>query len=122
MITEKLDKIIGKTFLYKGKKILIEKWRKVNSAYVIITSARVYNFYESEIENFINELTNPQNKMEANSQLAVESTTNLTKVLYDTILKVQNNKEYINQANAICNVVSQMINIKKLELQMSSKK
>jgi hypothetical protein len=40
-------------------------------------------------------------------------------ILLDTIQKVQKDKSYINQANAICNVVSQMINIKKLELQLS---
>ena len=48
-----------------------------------------------------------------------EKSTDLSEILLDTIQKVQKNKEYINQANAICNVVSQMINIKKLEIQIS---
>ena len=42
-----------------------------------------------------------------------------TRTSLDTIQKVQKDKSYINQANAICNVVSQMINIKKLELQLA---
>ena len=60
------------------------------------------------------------NKMEENEKNIVPIQENdLSVILLDTIQKVQKDKTYINQANAICNVVSQMINIKKLELQLA---
>ena len=60
------------------------------------------------------------NKMEENEKNIVAIQENdLSVILLDTIQKVQKDKSYINQANAICNVVSQMINIKKLELQLA---
>lgn len=63
------------------------------------------------------------NKMEENEKNIVPIQENdLSVILLDTIQKVQKDKTYINQANAICNVVSQMINIKKLELQIKNRK
>jgi hypothetical protein len=43
-------------------------------------------------------------------------------VLIETIEKVRKDKSYVQQANTICNVVTQMINIQKLELSIKSKK
>jgi hypothetical protein len=42
-------------------------------------------------------------------------------VLFDTLEKVKSDKAFIPQANAICNVVTQMINVQKLEMQLKNK-
>lgn len=146
---QKLNLLIDKKFNYKDKIITITKWKKVGVTYVVFSDKQTYNFFESEIDLFIEELLplrvklkegvlekrqlelknvsiqvkkdelNP-NKMEENEKNIVPIQENdLSVILLDTIQKVQKDKTYINQANAICNVVSQMINIKKLELQLA---
>lgn len=65
------------------------------------------------------------NKMEENELKIVpiqETNLNIKNVLFDTLERVRTDKSYIPQANAICNVVTQMINIQKLELSIKSKK
>ena len=146
---QKLNLLINQKFNYKNKIITIIKWKKVGITYVVFTDKQTYNFYESEIDLFIEqlqpvivklkegvlekrqlELKNVSiqvkkdelkpNKMEENEKNIVPIQENdLSVILLDTIQKVQKDKTYINQANAICNVVSQMINIKKLELQLN---
>ena len=136
---EKLDLLIDKKFNYKDKIITITKWKKVSGIYVIFTDKRTFNFLESEIEWFIQDLSEVRVKVKEGvlekRQLELkkmehtpntlntpntlsEKKNDLTDILYDTINKVKEDKNYIGQANAICNVVSQMINIKKLELQL----
>lgn len=51
-----------------------------------------------------------------------ETNLNVRNVLLETLEKVRSDKSYIPQANAICNVVAQMINIQKLELSIKNKK
>jgi len=146
---QKLNLLIDKKFNYKDKIITITKWKRVGTTYVVFSDKQTYNFFESEIDLFIEQLQpvrvklkegvlekrqlelknvsiqvkkdelNP-NKMEENEKNIVPIQENdLSVILLDTIHKVQKDKTYINQANAICNVVSQMINIKKLELQLA---
>ena len=146
---QKLNLLIDKKFSYKDKIITITKWKRVGTTYVVFSDKQTYNFFESEIDFFIDNLLpvrvklkegvlekrqlelknvsiqvkkdelNP-NKMEENEKNIVPIQENdLSIILLDTIQKVQKDKSYINQANAICNVVSQMINIKKLELQLA---
>lgn len=133
---EKLKELIGITFEYKGKNIVISKVKYVGTSFVVFTNRQTYNFFENEVDPFISELNpfqekiknvsiqvkkdelNPS-KMEENKQNIVPiQENNLSEILLDTIEKVQKDKTYINQANAICNIVSRMINIKKLELQI----
>lgn len=149
---QKLNLLIDKKFNYKDKTITINKWKKVGVTYVIFTDKQTYNFFENEIDLFIDNLIpvrvklkegvlekrqlelknvsiqgkkdelNP-NKMEENEKniVPIQEETDLSIIILDTIQKVQKDKTYINQANAICNVVSQMINIKKLELQLKKR-
>jgi hypothetical protein len=136
---QKLNLLIDKKFNYKDKIITITKWKKVGVTYVVFTDKQTYNFFENEIDLFIDELQPARVKSKEGflkkKQLELknmevqqthssiekekEKETDLNAILLDTIQKVQKDKTYINQANAICNVVSQMINIKKLELQLA---
>jgi adenylate kinase len=46
----------------------------------------------------------------------------IKEVLIDTIKKVKTDKGYIPQANTICNITTQLINLKKIEFLIESKK
>lgn len=150
---EKLNQLIGITFEYRGKNIVISKVKYVGTSFVIFTNRQTMNFFENEVDIFISELKpfeekikiapiqvkkdelNP-NKMEENQKnivpmqenkpkeepkgLAVTSNIKLT--LLETMEKVKVDKSYIQQANAICNITSQMINILKVELQILNTK
>ena len=128
----KLKELIGKSFIYKGIEITINDVKLVATTYVVKTNKRAYNFFENEVDMFISELKNipiqvkkheiKANKMEETEKNIVSiQQTDLSQILLDTIEKIQNDKEYVPQANAICNVVTQMINVKKLEIQLNGK-
>jgi len=137
---ERLDLLIDKKFNYKDKIITITKWKRVGTTYVVFTDKQTYNFFENEIDLFIEQLQPLRvklkegvlekrqlelKKMEVQqtySNIEEKEEQDLSIILLDTIQKVQKDKDYIGQANAICNVVSQMINIKKLELQINKLK
>jgi hypothetical protein len=70
-----------------------------------------------------NELnTSKMDNNEINIVTIQEANLNVRNVLLETLEKVRKDKSYIPQANAICNVVAQMINIQKLELSIKNKK
>ena len=136
---EQLKELIGRKFSYKDKEILIKNAKRVSGVYVILTDHKTYNFFESEVPFFIKEIieiprvkVKPEalqiRKMELqNNQSKTEiiRTENLNfdikGVLFDTLEKVKSDKAFIPQANAICNVVTQMINVQKLEMQLKNK-
>jgi hypothetical protein len=127
---EKLEKLVGNTYLYENKHIKIQKVKKINASYVVITNKRTFNFYEAEAYKFIQEIqqvnefkTLPKMVQSENptQELEIKSQEGVHQVLLDTLAKVKKDKAYIPQANAICNIASQLINIQKLELQMLSK-
>ena len=152
---ERLDLLIDKKFNYKDKIITITKWKRVGTTYVVFTDKQTYNFFENEIDLFIEQLQpvrvklkegvlekrqlelknvsiqvkkdelNP-NKMEEKEKNIVpiqeENNLNIRSILFETLEKVRVDKNYIPQANAICNVVAQMINVQKIEMQLKNKK
>jgi hypothetical protein len=137
---EKLKELIGRKFSYKDKEILIKNVKKVSGVYVILTDQKTYNFFESEVPFFLKEIVEvprvklkpeaiEKRKMELANKESETSTTkvyvnnfDINSVLIETIEKVRKDKTYVQQANTICNVVTQMINIQKLELSIKSKK
>lgn len=121
---QKLNLLIGNKYSYKGNVIVINEVKLVSTTYVVKTDKRTYNFFESEVDVFISELIDYTEKpiknfmVENTPNTPSEKSTDLSEILYDTIDKVKKDKNYIGQANAICNIVTQMVNIKKLELQL----
>jgi len=133
---EQLKELIGRKFSYKDKEILIKNAKRVSGVYVILTDHKTYNFFESEVSFFLKEIieiprvkVKPEalqiRKMELQNKTEIIRTENLNfdikGVLFDTLEKVKSDKAFIPQANAICNVVTQMINVQKLEMQLKNK-
>lgn len=130
---QKLNELIDKKFIYKGNEITIKKIKLVSNTFVVITDKRTYNFFENEVDFFLSELKNvsiqvrkPEVKpMETPKQevknAPVQEDFDLKSILIESIQKIRADKSYIPQANAICNVVTQMINLKKIEIQIKNK-
>lgn len=125
---QRLDELVGKTVNYKGKNVIIEKYKKVSSNTVVFMP-NPHNFLTSELEAFLDSLCEPtaQNKTEV--QIAVPKKELLTfeptkenatikATLLETLEKIKTDPSYIPQAASICNVVNQMILIQKNEIQM----
>lgn len=124
---EKLKELIGNKYIYQGKEIVVNQVKKINASFVVITNKRTFNFYEAEAYKFMQEIQQVNAfknlpKMESNTEVIKKSEDKLQQIIFDAIAQVKNNKEYVAQANAICNLTSQLINIKKLELQVLNKK
>lgn len=137
---QELKELIGKRFSYKDKEILIKNAKRVSGVYVVLTDSKTYNFFESEVPFFLKEIIEiprvklkpealEKRKMEISKKESEPSNTqtyvqkfDINSVLIETIEKVRKDRSYVQQANTICNVVTQMINIQKLELQIKSKK
>lgn len=137
---QELKELIGKRFSYKDKEILIKNAKRVSGVYVVLTDSKTYNFFESEVPFFLKEIIEiprvklkpealEKRKMEISKKESEPSKTqtdvqtfDINSVLIETIEKVRKDRSYVQQANTICNVVTQMINIQKLELQIKSKK
>jgi hypothetical protein len=136
---QQLNELVGKKFFYKDKEIQIKYVKKVNSVYVVISDKKTYNFYESEVSFFLKEIieiprvkVKPEvlevrkmeiKKNENTKEIIRTENINLDikSVLFDVIEKVRTDKNFVPQANAICNVVTQMINVQKLEMQLKKK-
>jgi hypothetical protein len=137
---QELKELIGRRFSYKDRDILIKNVKKVNGVYVVLTDNKTYNFFTSEVSFFLKEIVEiprvkvkpealEKRKMELSNKQSEKPTTQIDSQTYDiksvlieTIEKVRIDKTYVQQANTICNVVTQMINIQKLELSIKSKK
>lgn len=136
---EQLKELIGRKFLYKENEILIKNVKKVSGVYVVLTDNKTYNFFEKEVSFFLKEISElPRVKLKEGvlekRQMELQNTPkppntlsenvpfDVKSVLIETIEKIRTDKNYIPQANAICNVVTQMINIQKLEIQIKKQK
>jgi len=120
---EKLEQLIGNVYLYENQQIKIQKVKKVSATFVVITDKRTFNMYESEAHEFITKLKQVNTFKNMSTEVTeIPKEDKMQQIIFDAIARVKNDKEYIQQANAISNLTTQLINIKKLELQMLSKK
>jgi hypothetical protein len=128
----RLNKAIGTPFNYKGKNIVIDKFKEVGANVVVFVDERPFNnLLESEVEDFLENLRPPLEKELTPTQVGVpenklkvfEPTKEnevVKKTLLETLERVKDNKDYIPQAQAVCAVVSQIVNVQKTEIQMLS--
>jgi hypothetical protein len=119
---------LDQEYQYKGKKYKIRNIKKNFDKTVILTDKQHFVFTENEFIEFKNKIKplfsfpdkNEKNiiktiKMEEKKELSVTGQDDIKQILFDAIQEVKKNKDYVQQANAICNITSQLINIKKLE-------
>jgi len=102
---EKLKELIGYKYNYKGNNIIIEDVKFIGTNIVVKTELRVYNLLESQIQEFMENLQEPKQ----------EKGFDLKTFLIETIQRVKSDPGFVKQANSICSLSSQLINIEKLK-------
>lgn len=138
-LKNRLDAIVGKTFNYNGKKIMIDRYKEVNGGTnILVFAPQPMNFLPSEIDNFLNNLFDLHYKQSNENTVAVakkdlEVQTNNNQVLFfeptaenkiikatllETLQKVKDDPAYIPQSKAVCEVVNSLIDVQKNEIQM----
>lgn len=116
---------IGSKYQLDGLNVEIHEFKDINGRLVVKTNKRTFVF--NNFEDFLNNIKPYQqpklHQMENKTTLTKESPYNnnndqdeIKKLLFEAINKVKNDKSYVAQANAICNITTQLINIKKIEL------
>jgi hypothetical protein len=119
-----VEEHIGKKYNYNGQNIVIEEIKEVFGKTVILTDKRAFSFVNDVQEKFFNKLK-PYKEKKVFKMSSVQETTpikeyqsddEIKNILFDAITRVQNDAGFVKQANAICNITSQLISIKKLEL------
>ena len=128
-LKNRIESIINKSFNYKGKNVIINKYKHVSGTIVLFIDNSPKNFLISEMDQFFENLHPPLDKNIGPGEIAVPNASlsvfNPTKenetvkmTLLETLKKVKESADYIPQANAVCNVVNQIVNVQKTEIQM----
>lgn len=124
-----LDALVGNTYQYKGKNITIERYKKVGYTNTVIFAPGPINLLDGEVSEFIENLGEliekksfvpaPQPKKET-QVVSFESTPEnkaIKATLMETLEKVKADPSYIPQAKAISDVVKNLVDIQKNEIQ-----
>jgi hypothetical protein len=120
--TERLQSMVGKTWLYKKKKITILSWKQQGEDITIVTDVEWITKHFTELPLFIELFEHTEDPGNASTLQVISeqrhSISSLKDVLMDSIKRVQENKEYIEQAKSINNNVNTLLNMAKLEVQI----
>lgn len=125
----KLEKLVGKEFIYQQNNIRIKDYyaEEENGSFKIITDGKPITVKEADIASFLERLLPVEEPAtQAISTEVVQGTNELMNTLQQTLLdninKVQNDKEYIKQANVVNSSVNALIGMAKLQLQVAKMK
>ena len=122
-----LKDMVGKTWLYKTNQVRILSFRHKEESITIVTDkdwveTTVYGLAEL-LKDFLEVSQEDSPALENTSLQVIANTRNglseLRSVLMDNIKTLQGNKEFIPQAKAINNNINTMINMVKLEFQIT---
>lgn len=128
-LKKQLDAIVGKTFNYNGKNVNIDGYKEVGGTNIVVFMPKPRNFLINEIPDFLFDLMEPLEKDLTPAQVGVpknelqvfeptKENATVKATLLETLAKVKEDKDYIPQAQAVCNVVSQIVNVQKTEIKM----
>lgn len=131
LINTRLQKIVGTSINYKGKDHFIERYKAISSNKIcVFTHLETLTFFESEIENFLDTITDPKDKdfrskelvSPVSKQLAgfVPSQENveMKASLMEMMARVKASPEAIPQAREVCAIVGTMVKIQKSEIDL----
>lgn len=128
-IEKQLNDILNIEYLYNARPIKVSNYKIVQGNYVLYTTQGTKTLYESEVETFINALQ-PFKKKEVivvsnnlpstNNEVVIVNEQNefVKQTLLDTLKKLKEDKTYIPQAKAICEVTSQWAGVQRNEIEI----
>lgn len=127
----RLSMLVGKTVTYKGKEHFIQRYKSISTGKIcVFTHLETLNFFPSEIEAFLENVSEPKEKDFRSMQLvspvslALSSyqpsaeNVELKASLMEMLAKVKTNPEVIPQAKAVIDIANAVVNIQKTELEM----
>lgn len=122
--TTRLERMLNKTYIYKQDHIRIKDYypEAEEGTIKIITDKGPITIHANEVTHFVEKCLPVDDENTQALQIVTESQktiTSLKDILLDNIKKVQDNKEYINQAKTINNSVNTLLNMVSLELKVS---
>lgn len=134
-LKNKLDQLIGGSFIHLGKTITINSYKQLDNSLIILkTNIKTFNFYTTEIDSFLKGLTPvletlPNNSLNKGDQLPssnlipgkIEIFKSETHIKLETSLnnmidKVMDDKKHVPQARALCDIANTMINLEKQQI------
>lgn len=129
-LTKKLEALIGQEFHYRGENVIVTKFKILNgSNAVVFLNDRPINFLFSEIDDFVNALSEPIHTEKSSMAVSLpkretaiyeptKESVAIKNSLMEVLAKVKEDPSFIPQAKVICEVVSQVVNVQKTEIQM----
>lgn len=125
-IFETLHRMKGKSYIFKGKNIVVESVSEVSEGFYVTTSVKIYTFTLEHANGFIAECYPVESLMQqANTAIAVRPVSkeatmleDMTEDMYNIFkaLKKTPTKEVIEQATAMSNASNTITNMLKLKL------
>jgi hypothetical protein len=121
--TTKLEKLLNKMFIYKQEHIRIKDYYPIPEDGIIrvITDKNPIDIKEGDVSEFVEKclpVDEPNTQVVQIANDSQKTITTLKDILLDNIKKVQNDKEYINQAKTINNSVNTLLNMVSLEMKV----
>lgn len=129
--TVRLNTIVGKSFNYKNEDLFFENFKELSSGKIcIITHLKTFNFLESEIPMFLDELKEIKNPEFRENAIVSQNTkalagytpsaenADMKATLMHLLAKVKVDPAAIPQAKAACEIVNSIVNVQKTELDM----
>jgi len=131
LINNRLSMIVGKSINYKGKDHFIQRYKSIYTGKIcVFTHLETLTFFESEVEAFLDEITDPKDKDFRTKELIspvskqlqgfVPTAENIEMkaTLMEMLAKVKANSNAIPQAQAACQIVNTMVSIQKAEIEL----
>lgn len=131
LVNNRLSMLVGKSIHYKGKDHFIERYKNISSGKIcVFTHLETLTFLDSEVETFLDEITDPKDKDFRTKELVspvskqlqgfAPSAENIEMkaTLMEMLSKVKANANAIPQAQAACQIVNTMVTIQKAEIEL----
>lgn len=118
------NKMIGKTYLYMGKEVLIKDIKPIgNDLLQVVTPERAINVTIGELRREFLPIDREVEKKDGfmlyrGVQLESKEMSSLADVLMGTIKKVQEDKTYIDQAQTINDTAKTLIDLKRAQIEL----
>ena len=123
-VTNQLNNLIGTRVKYKSRHFNINAWAIIDGQIQFQTDSETININRSDLNKELDKMKvvgKTAIRKHRDTRAEVMNPNNLNPVddiLMDTIKKVQDSQEYVSQAKAINQSVSNLINAQKVKIEM----
>ena len=120
-IEKELQSMVGKTYLYNTRELRVDNYRIKDDLVIVATDKEIFTWSLDDAGNHIRDFMPVDNEGVTARDLVVmpdkKQLNNLKAVIMDNIDKVKQDRNYVQQANAVNKSIGTLINVANLELQ-----